>query len=56
MRFIFLEAPGPENWRIMLLHHVELLEQPVDLLDLHARAGGDAALAAVVEAAGFSRS
>ena len=47
MRFILREAPGPENCFIICCIIVKLLEQPVDLLDLHAAAGGDAALAAV---------
>ena len=36
-----------------LIHHIELLEQPVDVLDLHAGACRDAALAAVIQDGGI---
>ena len=46
MRFIIFIMPPPFIFFIMSLHLLELVEQAVDFLHLHAGAGGDAALAA----------
>ena len=49
MRFIFFEAPGPENCLTIWFIMSNCFKKLVDLLDLHARARCNAAFAAVVE-------
>ena len=46
MRFIIFIRPPPFIFFIIVAHLLELVEQAVDFLHLHAGAGGDAALAA----------
>ena len=54
MRFIIFIMPPPFIFFIIVAHLLELVEQAIDLLHLHAGAGGDAALAGRLEQLGLA--